>query len=185
MILDAIKKISREIRGTKDGVTLIDASHAAFYDGREFRTFFDFSLTDGQTKVLKVVAPINFMLHLQGFAVDQGDLLFEAAIDGTESGTFNTTLLNFGTNRTNERPEITPGLFYTSVANISTGGLHSGGIVTERVRLKATNSPANRNTVGNTVNDSRLIPPATYYLRFTGSGSLTTGIYTLRWEERP
>lgn len=187
MLLDRIAKKWREVVGTKDGAALIDVSSPGFYEGREFRVFFDFSLTDGQTKVLKIVLPVNFGLHLQNFAVDQGDLLFEAAIQGSASAeeTWTETLPLFGVNRTNERPEVSPGAYYTPVSTIKTGGTHTGGIVTERVRLKATNSPANRNTVGNTVNDNRLVPPDTYFLRFTGTGTLTTGIYTLRGEERP
>lgn len=185
MIFDYIKKLWREHRSTKDGVALIDASHAAFYDGREFRTQFDFSLTNGQTAVLKVVLAVNTALHLQSFSLDEGELLFEAAILGTEGGTFGTALPIFGTNRTDERPQLAAGGYYAAVNTITTGGTHTGGTVTERVRLNASQSPAQRNTVGNTVNDSRLLPPGIYYLRFTGTGTITRGIYTLREEERP
>lgn len=180
-IFNYVSKVWQTIRGTREGALLVETAHAGFFDVREFRMFFDFALTNGQTAVLKFVSPINFVLHSQAFAVDNGALLFEAAVGGSEGGTFSTTVPAFGKNRTNER--LIPD--YVKQVSVATGGTHTGGTVVEKVRLKTVNATGQQATVGAGEEDERALPPGTYYLRFTANGSDVAGIYYLIWEERP
>lgn len=169
-----------ELTSDPSGEIFATDRHKSFFEGKEFRTYFDFSSGNGTYKVIKFVSPVNFILHLQDFSLDDGELRFEAVVQGTEGGSFATALPIVGTNRTNERP--TP--LYTSVASLTTGGTHTGGTIVELLKMKTANASAQQSTVGAALGDERALPPGTYYLRFN-SVSATEGIYTLRWEERP
>ena len=46
----------------------VDVGQTGFFKGRELRTFHEFSLTSGQTKIIKVVASVDTIV--QRFEVD-------------------------------------------------------------------------------------------------------------------
>lgn len=169
-----------ELRCDKFGELISADNRRGYYEGKEFRTFFDIAGATASIKVLKFVSPINFSLHLQQFVLNLGELTFEAAVGGTEGGSFNTALPLIGTNRTNERPDTT----YTPQVTITTGGTHTGGTVVELVKVKSGGNANLVSSVGGSLNDDRMLPPGTYYLRFTAVDE-TKGVYALRWEERP
>lgn len=179
-IFDWVNKKYIEWIGIHEGIPLVETRHKGFIDGREFRTFLDLNIAAGQTKVIKVVAPVDFVLMKQGFVINGGELKFEAVTGGTESGTFSTALPTIGANRSSFRP--TP--YYSSQAALTSGGTHTGGNVVELVRLKSAGNTQQSSTVGGEWEEGRFLAAGTYYLRFTAVSDLT-GVYTLRWEERP
>lgn len=180
-IFDYVSKVWRVIRSTKEGAVLVENAHAGFFDGRMFRSFFDFNLTEGTSAVVKFNSPVNFILHSQNLVLDAGEILFEASLGGSEGGSFNTSVPSFGMNRTSER--LTPS--YEAQVSQLAGGTHTGGTIAERVRLKTAAQQNSRQTVGGSLSDARALPPGTYYLRFTSTSGTSTGIYYLIWEERP
>lgn len=161
----------------------VDIGQTSFFEGREFRTFFEFNIASGATAVLKYVSTVNFVLSRQELNLDDGKIrLSVVASGGTEGGTFSTALPIIGRNRMSERP--TPN--YASQVAVSTGGTHTGGIEVEVIRLVTSNATAQQISVGSSVSDERGLPAGTYYVRLNNFGSGdATGTYNISWEERP
>lgn len=177
---DIIAKLYRKLRGIRGDALLVDPKVPALYDGRLFRTFFDFTVANGQTAVIQLVAPCDFVLHSQTFSLDSGTMVFEARTGGTPAGTFATPVPCFGMNRTAYRTDPT----YTQQVVMNSGGTHSGGTVVERVRLSAAAAANQRQTVGASLNDARILPAGTYFLSFAASAAMV-GIHNIIIEEVP
>ena len=159
----------------------VDIGQTGFFEGREFRTFREFSIAAGETLVLKIVVPINAILFEQGVEIDAGGIRITNAAGGTEGGTFSETLPVIGKNNMSTRP--TP--FYTPQIVFTAGGTHTGGFVFDTHRAVAANATAQQSTVGNIVGDERGIAANTYYVRYENIGSGTaTGTLWFFWEER-
>lgn len=161
----------------------VDIGQTSFFEGREFRTFYEYSIAAGATVVFKFVSPVNFILNRQELNIDDGKVrLSVVATGGTEGGTFSTALPVIGRNRMSERP--TPN--YASQVTVSTGGTHTGGTEVEVIRLVTSNATAQQISVGSSVSDERGLPAGTYYVRINNFGSgAATGTYNISWEERP
>lgn len=156
----------------------VEDTHTGFVEGRDFRTFYELSIPQGDTHVLRFIAGGDFILEEQNFRIGAGHLRFSAAIGGTPGGVF-TPLAPVGANRMASRP--TP--LYEPHSYVEAGGTHTGGTEVEVVRIKTSDNTNFASTVGqgSTV---RGLPAGTYYLRFQNIGTGTlTGTYDIRWEE--
>lgn len=159
----------------------VDAAQTGFFEGREFRSYYEISLAAGASVYLQYTAACEFILFEQSLVVDEGKLKVTVSVDGTPAGSYNTALPIIGKNRMLER--LQP--YYTAVNTINTGGTHSGGTVLEVFKVVAASATAQQSTVGGGVSDERGIPVGAYYIKFENYGSGTaSGIYTLWWEER-
>lgn len=167
----------------------VDVGQTGFYEGREFRTFFEFNIPSGNVQVFKFVAPIDFMLFEQTLNVDAGSIRFQAITGATEVATFNTTLPVIGKNRMAQRkqPYYTPVITVTThAAPVALNSGITGGTVVENTRIVAANATAQQQTVSGGAQSERGLPVGTYYLRLHNFGSgAATGVYSLFWEERP
>jgi hypothetical protein len=160
----------------------VDVAQTSFFEGREFRTFYEFNLAAGASVTGRFVCPVNFILFGQNLTVDDGSIRMTVSAGGTPSGTFGNALPVIGKNQMTTRP--TP--YYAAQATIATGGSVSGATVLDIARVVAANSTAQRSTVGGQVADERGLPDGTYYITLTNIGSGTsTGVYSAFWEERP
>lgn len=157
----------------------VDNAQTGFFAGREFRSFYEFSIPAGQSNVIKFTSPVDFVLFQQSLTVDAGGVKYTAEITGTEGGTF-TALPVIGKNRMASRPQP----YYTAQATIGVGGTFGGGTVLDVARLVTSGATAQHITVGMT-SDERGLPAGTYYIRLATIGNSTaTGVYSLFWEER-
>ena len=167
----------------------VDAGQTGFYEGREFRTFFEFNIPSGNVQVFKFVAPIDFMLFEQTLTVDAGSIRFQALTGATEVATFNTALPVIGKNRMAQRkqPYYTPVITITThAAPVALNSGITGGTVVENTRIVAANATAQQQTVSGGAQSERGLPVGTYYLRLHNFGTgAATGVYSLFWEERP
>ena len=160
----------------------VDVGQTGFFEGREFRTFKEFSIAAGATYVVKVVVPINAILFEQGVEIDDGSIRIVNASGGTPGGTFSETLPVVAKNNMSTRP--TP--FYTSQLVWTAGGTHTGGFIFDTHRAVAASATAQQSTVGNIVGDERGVAANTYYIRYENFGSgAATGTLWFFWEERP
>lgn len=181
------------ITSTKEGYgrVRVDQGQTGFYEGREMRTFYEFSIPANNVQTLKFVSPINFMLFEQSLSVDAGSVRLEAFVNATEIATFNTTLPVIGKNRMSTRP--TP--FYTSQVTVTTHAtpVALGSAInttsatrTDLSRIVAANATAQQQSVSGGTQSERGLPAGTYYVRLHNFGSgNATGVYSLIWEERP
>lgn len=167
----------------------VDTGQTGFFTGREFRTFFEFSIPAGQVQVLKFVSLVDFILFEQSLSVDAGGIRFQALTGATEVVTFNTPLPVIGKNRMAQRqsPYYTPVNTVTTHATpVALGGAVTGGTVVENFRVVAANATAQQTTVSGGAQSERGLPAGTFYLRLHNFGTGTaTGVYSLFWEERP
>lgn len=167
----------------------VDTGQTGFFTGREFRTFFEFSIPAGQVQVLKFVSLVDFILFEQSLSVDAGGIRFQALTGATEVVTFNTPLPVIGKNRMAQRqsPYYTPVNTVTTHATpVALGSAVTGGTVVENFRVVAANATAQQTTVSGGAQSERGLPAGTFYLRLHNFGTGTaTGVYSLFWEERP
>ena len=159
----------------------VDVAQTGFFEGREFRSFLEFSLAAGASQVIRFSSPVDFILFQQSLSVDAGSIRMSAEINGTPAGAFSTALPVVGKNRMDYRPEP----YYAAQATIATGGTYSGGTTVEVVRVVAASASAHESTVGGSIADERGLPAGDYYIRLSNFGNGTSaGVYNIFWEER-
>lgn len=152
-----------------------DQARTSFFRAREFRTFSEVSALTGTT-VFQFVTPVNTILRELTFELEDGSVRVETVTGGTPGGSFSTPALVIGANTMTDAPA------YTRLANLNSGGTHTGGTVLDVFRIKTANNTSRNTTVGAGSSDERGVPPGTYYFRVTGAAA--TGVLRARWEER-
>lgn len=159
----------------------VDVAQTGFFEGREFRSFVEFSIPSGQSVVYKFSIPVNFILFEQNMTVHAGGVKYTAEVGGTFSGSFTTDLPIVGKNRMSTRPQP----YCVSQASITTGGTYAGGQIIDVARLVTSGSTAQQATVGLSSTE-RGLPAGDYCVRLTNlSNGTSTGVYNIFWEERP
>lgn len=178
-ILTSKKETFRRVR--------VDVAQTGFFEGREFRSFREFSIASGQSLWIKVSAPVAFILFEQSLTVDSGSIRFSAFSGATGTGDYTVQLPVIGKNRMPSRRQYdTVSGYYEPQITLSTGGAATGGNLVEVFRVVAANSTAQQATVGGIVATERGLPAGDYYLKLENiSNSTATGVYSLFWEERP
>ena len=160
----------------------VDVAQTGFFEGREFRTFYEFSIPSGQSVVGRFSSPIDFILFQQILQVDAGAIKLTAITGGTPGGTYNNPLPVIGKNRMSKRPQP----YYVPVSTVTTGGTITGGTIVEVVRVVSSGSTAQRATVGGQFADERGLPAGDYYIKLENISNTTAeGVYQIYWEERP
>lgn len=160
----------------------VDVAQTGFFEGREFRSFYEFNIPQGQTVTLRFSSPVDFILFRQSLSVDAGGIRLVAYANATAGGVFSIALPIIGKNRMASR--ATP--YYTVQATIRTGGFTVGGNIVEVVRVVSANATAQAATVGGQFADERGLPAGDYFIDLQNtSNSAATGVYSLFWEERP
>jgi hypothetical protein len=155
----------------------VDVGQTGFFQGREFRTFHEFSIASGQTKIIKAVASVDTIV--QRFEVDlwTAEMRVELITGGTEGGTFSTALPILPCNGLNQS--------YTSQVTMNTGGTHTGGTVQDMFQLYAVHGNKG-SAVDGTAENLLGFPAGTFYVKLTNINSIAaTGVFKARWEERP
>ena len=174
----------RLMTGTTKPRLRVDMAQTGFFEGREFRTFREFSIASGATLVVKVVVPINAILFEQGLELDAGALRITNATGGTAGGVFGEVLPVIGKNNMTAAERPTP--FYAPQIVFTAGGTHVGGFVFDVHRVVTSSATAQQFTVGSGPSDERGIAPGTYYVRYENiSNGDATGTFRFIWEERP
>jgi hypothetical protein len=160
----------------------VDSGQTGFFEGREFRTFYEFNIASGASVYIRFTSPINFIIFEQSLTVDAGSIRFSAYTGATPAGTYSNTIPVVGKNRMTTRKSP----FYTPQVTIASGGTATGGTIVELFRVVAANSNAQQQTVLGAASTERGLAAGTYYLRLENIGNAAaTGVYSLIWEERP
>ncbi|UTQ79876.1 hypothetical protein vBVnaSL3_55 [Vibrio phage vB_VnaS-L3] len=157
----------------------VDVGQTGFWEGREFRLNQPMAAVNGF--VIKIVAPINFVLQLQRLTSEDGKLEMRAyrSADGVEGGTFSLSPYYSNNNQMSDTPN------YVGQVQAFIGGSFTPTDVDsqkEKIVAKAATATAQIQSVGGSSAKERGLPSETYYLVFSGGG---TGIYDLILEERP
>ncbi len=159
----------------------VDVGQTGFFAGREFRSFYEFSIATGQSVVLRFVSPVDFILFQQVLTVDAGGIKMTGELGGTPAGSFNVAMPIIGKNRMSKIPQPP----YVAQAAMATGGTLTGATVVDIMRVVTASATAQQISVGNTA-DERGLPAGAYYIRLANlSNGTSTGVYSLYFEERP
>ena len=162
------------------GRLFVEDGNSAFYEGRQYFTFNEFSIAQAAVGVYKVV--ITEDVIMRDFFVQLGVSVarVEIVAGGTEGGSF-TTLLPISSTNNMLRTPVT-----ASTSTMSYGGTHTGGTVLDLFLL---NSGNNLNQATGSQGGEQFpvgFPPGTYYVRITNTGNATaTGLFKARWTEDP
>lgn len=164
-----------------------DQGSTGFFAGREVRTWYEFSITGGTERIIKAVLPIDIILTEIDITITQGELkAYTLLSDGTEGGSFSTSLPILPANTMASRPLDTGGTVYAPVTTLTTGGTYTGGTAIDLVWLKTDANSNKALGVGASQGSERGVAAATYYYRLQAiGGTAATGIFKGRWEERP
>lgn len=164
----------------------VDVGQTGFWEGREFRLNYPLSIATTAQAILRVTAPINFILQLQKLSSSETGLRFQAyrSAQGTPTGVWVPVVGLFPNNLQSDTP------VYVGQVTIDTGGTFTPGggeLPVETIEILVAGATAQQTTVGGESAKERGLPANTYYLVFTnytGSGT-AKGIYDLIYEERP
>ena len=165
----------------------VDVGSTGFSLGQEYRFFFELDIPVGESRWVRVTAPINFILRAQNAAVDDGALRFRAWRDATDVGPWAAPASP--TSGWFNRNSVAQDKFgYVGQIVVEIGGDGAAledGTVSEIARIKSAGSTAHQATVSGSAGGERGVPAGTYYLQLenTGTGSLT-GVYGFIIEER-
>ena len=155
----------------------VDSGQTGFFNGSEFRSFFEFNIPNGSVQTLKFNSPIDFILWEQNLQIDAGSIRLEV-FTGTvaEIAAFNVPLPNIGKNRMVSRQFP----YYTSVIGLTThaapviiGNSVGVGSATkvDNQRLVAANATAQQQSVSGGSQSERGLGAGIYYIRLHSFGN--------------
>lgn len=166
----------------------VDLAQTGFFEGREFRTFKELSIPQGQSVVMRINVPVNTILQSVALTLDAGSVKLRTVAGGTPVGSFteNMPVIAKNTMTGGEFPAPPLPLYLPQdTVNYGATGL-TGGVDIDVIRMVVANASGQAQTVGAAVDDSRGVGPGTYYWVFTNFGNGTaTGVFSSFWEERP
>jgi len=169
----------------------VDPGQTGFFEGREFRSYFEFSteastaLAVGATRDFKFVSPVDFILQSQVLELDTGGVRIQAFIGATDGGGWSTVPV-IAKNRSPARREFPTG-YYVGQATFLTGGTFSGGTQVDVLRGRTASQSVAAVNVDASQDATRYLPAGTYFLRMqplVGVNDTSQGIYSISWEER-
>lgn len=162
------------------GRLFVEDGISAFYQGRQYFAFSEFSIAQAAVGVYKVVLTEDVLMRDFFVALTVSDATVEIVSGGTEGGTFSTPLTIQSTNNMLRAP------VRASTSTMSYGGTLTGGTVLDKFILISGNNL--NQAVGQQGGEQFPVgfPPGTYYVRITNTGSTTaTGLFKARWTEDP
>ena len=157
----------------------VEEQLTSFAEGRQFRAFYNTSIANNQSFVVKVVAPVNGILQNVSMVLHSGDVTLSTRAGGTEGGIFIEDVPTFPKNRQ------TTALPYTRQFVLSSGGTQTGGIEVDNVRLVVAGATAQRQSVSTNI-EERGVQPGVYYWVFTNASNATADVnFSAWWGEYP
>lgn len=158
----------------------VDVGQTSFFQGRQFRSYYDFALTASEVRYFRFTSLTDFVLFDQSLTVSGGSVRLSVWTGSTASGTW-TNIPIIGKNRMSTIPQPP----YVSGVTFQTGGTFTGGTEVEAIRLVSATATAQQSTVGASSGDERGLPATTFYIKIEATSSTPSVVYSLFWEERP
>lgn len=172
-IYTAPKELYRRIK--------VDPGQTSFHSGREFRTFYEFSIAAGASVYIRANVNVDTILYDVSCVVDSGSIRLSTYAGSTGVGTYATPLPIISKNTMTLKESPT----YVAQNTLFTGGTGvTGGIVIDIIRVVAANATAQQTSVGSKQFDQRGVGAGTYYWRLENFSSGTaTGVFSGWWAE--
>lgn len=159
----------------------VDPGQTSFHDGREFRTFYEFSIPSNTSVYIQVNVGVDTILYDVSVSVDAGGIRLTTYAGATGVGTYSNPLAVLPKNTMSIRS--TP--FYPTQNSLLIGGTGiTGGVAIDVIRVVAASATAQQTSVGSKAFDQRGVGAATYYWRLENiSNSTATGTFSAFWAE--
>lgn len=176
-------------RNGRNARVRVDPGQTSFFTGKEFRTFKELNIPNGQKYIIRVTVPLNIIVHSFDIAIDQGQLRVTTMAGGTPSGgTFSEVLPIIRKNEMTEVPQ--PAHVAQVVIDAippSATAAHAGGVQRDVQRLVAPNGQSVTVAVVGGEDSERGIPGGTvFYQIFENLGAnAVLGTVHAHYEERP
>ena len=141
----------------KYGRLRVDVAQTGFFEGREFRTFKELNIPQGQTVVMRINVPVNTILQSVGITLDAGSVKLRTVSGGTPVGSFasNLPIIPKNTMTGTEFPAPPLPLYVAqNTINYGATGL-TGGVDIDVIRLVVANASGQASSVGSAQDDSR------------------------------
>lgn len=154
----------------------VDPSQTSFWENREYRAWYEFTIAAGQSAWLRFTTPIDIILLGRDITIAEGKLRFAQVVGPTPNGVWTARTI-YPVNNMSDKPAYTPQMIAEG------GGTATGG--TERdVMLLETPNAGQAASIQAEIAELGL-GANTYYTEFrnTGNGPLR-GLYKVHWEER-
>ena len=166
---------------TKEGFRRlrVDLGQTSFFLGKQFRSYYDFSLAAAEVRYFRFTSLTDFVLFDQSLSISGGSVRLSVWTGATPSGVW-TSIPVIGKNRMTSIPQPP----YVTNVTFQTGGTFTGGTEVEAIRLVAATATAQQSTVGANAGDERGLPATTFYIKVEATNSTPVVIYSLYWEER-
>lgn len=162
------------------GRLFVEDGNSAFYQGRQYFTFSEYSIAQSAVGVYRIVLTEDVIMRDFFVNLVVSDVTVEIVSGGTAGGTFSTALVIQSTNNMQRTP------VRASTSTISYGGTHTGGTVLDKFVLVSGNNLNHATGAQGGEQFPVGFPPGTYYVRITNTGSATaTGLFKARWTEDP
>lgn len=157
----------------------VDVGQTGFFAGREFRTWKELNLTQGQVYVVKAVVPVDLILFSNVLQLATGEVKMFTSFGGTEGGTFSESLPVLPRNTMSERPSP----FYTPLVTLTAGGTLTDETNIDLVWVKTADNSNFSGNVGGSLGEERGVGANTYHFKLTAIAA-ATGVWSAWWEER-
>lgn len=159
----------------------VDPGQTSFHSGREFRTFYEFSIAAGASVYIRANVNVDTILYDVSCVVDSGSIRLSTYAGSTGTGTYATPLPIISKNTMTLKESPT----YVAQNTLFTGGTGvTGGTVIDIIRVVAANATAQQTSVGSKQFDQRGVGAGTYYWRLENFSSGTaTGVFSGWWAE--
>jgi len=156
----------------------VDVGQTGFFAGREFSTFYDFTVPNNQKKVIRAIASCDVVLQQFGVELETAKLKVSIYAGGTATGSFDTSLPIIKVNQMSTASNYTS---QVTMDDNATG--HSGGQIATMFKVDAS---ARGNVDAVQADIPYGFPAGTYYIVLENiGGTAANGVFRARWEERP
>lgn len=160
----------------------VDNESSSFFAGMRARTFREISLAAGASLYVRMVRPVDIVIHRFGMYVNAGQIRCEVYRGATPAGVWAESLPVMSVNEMANRP--TP--LYVPQSHLEAGGSFTGGTLYDVIDIKTSGAGGQQFTVGNADDDILGAPASTGYYKFTNPGAgAAVGLFSINWEELP
>lgn len=175
-VLNAFTGWYQQVTG-RAGRLHVEDNRAAFFEGREYRTFQELSIPSLGTAVIRATLTKDIILYQSGIVISSGDVAMRLYAGGTTGGTWTPMpVIRKST------MSVTPVL--ASGTTMECGGTYTPGILIDLVRVVSTGTDNKGSTVGSQPADERGVGPGVYHYVITNSGNQDAHvIFRGFWEE--